>query len=1330
MSKPAITSFAADIINYSWVRLTWGGSYDYVTIKQSTDNLIYTSISTQNSDTYLDVTGLSQNTLYFFAITPYYSSGTSGSVKKVNVTTPMDLNIIQFYTGIPSSSCVPLYWSGVYYSSVIKYKKSDLCDNYLDTLSSPIVGSNSCVVYNLDADTSYNFYLIPYDVYDISEVSLISTLQTKTDYVPYVGNIYLGSMESTGATVFCDGRFDYLHLQYSSDNETFTTVYSAAVDNSTNYTQSSLSPLTMYYWRAIPYNSGYNFVGYSTTICGETVAGFTTFECTDEANTTATLYWTGSYSSVDIYMSDNSGDYYEVLDTITNVSGGLVSYTYSVTNLSENNSYIFFLVPYYSGVLGTSSELLYVTTDYTADVSVCIASTPGIYSLPVQLNINGYNYPYYEYCQVQISPDNSTFYDASYVYEIPSVEIPYTFTVTSYVDNSGNTQDLLPNYTYYIQATPFSGQDTSGSMATTNCSTLGNILSSSVTIDSDGEIYLEWNGYYSSVYLEYCTDNFTGNNTINTLTVSRDNNTYSTTTTSIITTDYTLSALSTYQTYYYRFIPISYVGDSGSASASIYNATATDYWLSDISTNSATINFSGTYSYVSVLSSTDNSTFSAVDSVVSGNSYVMSVSGEALNYFEIIPYNDLSAAGQQTGSVYTPYITSLSISITDISDIVLTWAGTYDYTIITYSTDKTNYSNLVVDISSGTTTQTINQDTLSSINAQTETYYFKVVPYSFGSSVFYTTQGITSLMVYNPSISSATFLSTTGSNVYYTLKVYWSGTYAGVYIYYDTSSTITTTSSYKKVSVANDGTAYKYTTLTNLSSNTTYYVQILPYNDTDVSGVAYSTISSSTNSLLTGLNLAYNSSGSDSSSVALTWSDNNYTTIKIYDTSGNLYGTYSNSTTSITMSGFSASSTYSFYAKLYDRNSSTETSSSVYGYTLPSSSSLDFTYVTSSSDLPSGYSLSSTAVIFTWTNTGYDYITIYNSTTGSSSTTFSSSSGTTTYLSSSYETVSLAANTEYVYYITLTNAYGSTTTFTETVYTLGTISTLSILDSTDYPLGDKQIPITFTGVFNSIVVNISDGSTSGNISYTTGTGTSSVTYSKMFNSSNSIITQSNTTYYFTIYAVNDEGDTAPASSTVSVKTLGNIHSFYVSSSYGGFGVDSSSIPLYWDGSFSTVALEYANDSAFTQNYSYNYISSSNGGTTRISSLSANTNYYFKLTPLNQPYSDGVDMSGDTTGVMSQYTLGSITNFYVKTSSSTKSSITLAWEGSFNCVNIKQSIDGNTYLDASNIISYHKKEHTISGLYSGTTYYFKLAAVNDMSSVGLYVGPYTGTTKSS
>jgi hypothetical protein len=1318
-SDTYISSFVAKYESDTSVTLSWSGSFNTVTVQISTDNNNFTDVLQNSSSTSYTITGLTANNVYYASITPYDSSSTAGTTHTLYFTTNYTASITSASTGTSSATSIPVYWSGTYYTVKLAYKRTiDADSKYTYTT---ITGGSSYTVTGLQADSSYVFQIIPYDINDISGSAY--TVTSSTDYSSYITTAYLGDVAARTVNFNWTGYYSYANLQYSTNNTNWST---AAVLNtparslSGSYDYVLLDPITTYYFRVAPYSANYNYgTNNATTISCETLAGFTYTAVDTILNREIDISLNGRYSTFEVYLSYDQGSTYSLYSTedASNTSNYIYSNTVTIEGLSPYTQYYFYFVPYNDTVQGTSSELFDVTTDFYAEANAVISDYQTD-NITLEFNTDGISYPYYDHCLIQISEDNSTFYDSSMIYSVPDSE-----NTVLYVADSLNSAALYANFTYYFKIQPYSQLDVkSPYVYYLSQATLGNVEADAVTLSISSEVItLSWTGYYYQTYVEYSSDNFASSSTG--VVVDRDSS-ISTTTKDATTTTYSFSALSSASTYYFRITPINYNSNYGETSAIHYNAIITDFYM-DISTNTLTLYWDGTYDTVTLQSSSDNSTFTDYAADLSANNYyTISGASSSTTYYRLVPYNDLGEAGRTTDSIFNPYITTITTTNIDASSITLSWSGAYDYVTVQYSADNSTFTTLYENYTSSSAT--ISPAVAGADYDVSDNYfYYNVIPYAYPiSSYAYDEssyiQGLTSSTTYNPIVTGKYITNVS----YYTMTLYWSGKYKKIRIYYDDDDSFSS-GTYLDNMVPNDGTVTTSSVFTSLSSNTTYYFKLVPYNTNGDAGyVSTSYLSSKTSSLFDGLNFYWSSADASFTFFTFKWTNNGYSNFKLYSSDGTLKVS-SSTKTSYKETGLSPNSLYGYYILLYDYNNNYETSNSYYyGYTTPNDTGLSFKQVTTTDDLPSGYSLSARRVLFTWSSTSYyNNITISNSTTGSTPVSFSVSGDLFVYDSSANGEGLLTQNTKYTYLIKLSGYNDSAVTYyTKTATTFGSISSYSIINTTSYPITAASLPISFTGIFNGVILNVSDGTNTGNVYlYGLSTGSSAVSYVYTLTSSNSIVKEANKYYGVQIYTINDSSAVLLSTSAATYGyTLGKMTKFSTSSI-----IDSSSVYLTWDGSFNYTALESSTGNTFASISTAAQYQINSSKIYYVSGLLPNKKYYFRVTPLNTPLSSGSDVSGTSvTWDVSATTMGKMTSFtvgYVSDISAT--AISLSWDGSFSSVSIEVSADGGTTYTTTSGSPYTGKYAIISGLTQANyLYYFRVTPIN---SVGLYSTTTTG-----
>lgn len=1022
----SITSFTAGSISYSSATLSWSGTYNSVILYQSTNNSTYSTLAT-SYDTSYNLTSLSSNTLYYYKVVPYDSSGNSGTSETTFFTTSTQTVINSFYAGSSTSSMIPLYWQGTFYSVAVYYQKYD---DLTYSLYSNVTGVSNVNVTGLTSDTSYNFYITPYDVYYNSGTSS-SVITVSTDYVPFVGNIYLGSVAATSVVLNWDGEYSYVTIQKSLDGVNYSTdikLYAVDSSNSSVATDSSFSittlyPYTTYYFRIIPYSANYNAGSTSTITYTTTLMGIDLFEVSGNIyNNNATMYWEGIYTRMLIYrVLDNTA---LVIADISNTTTSTTTGTYTATGLSSYKNYYFYIQPYNVSTKTTISDALSVTTDFSAQVGLTTShSDTTTTSIKTTLSANGYTSPYYYTALLQISTDNSTYTDLSLIAQQTSLSSPATYTISS----------LSSNTLYYVRVNPYSLYNVSGGQTTASMATLGYIDNSNISLylDSSNQIVISCSGCFSSVDIQYYygTSDGTYTGTISDV--------------SYALFPYTISSsvLSSQYPYYFYMIPYNLQDYSGTISDYLYNPVVTSFYITNVSGGFVTLYWAGNYDNVSIQKRDYSGNYytDLSDNINSSQNTINIAASPATTttYYRLVPYNSSDVSGLITSEIFIPTVPSIEITGISQYDISMTWTGIYDFAAVQYSTtSSTSGFTTLFDIStsqydlSGTNVLDISRSIISTLDASSNTYYFRIVPYSYGTGIYgntYAISGLSSNSVYNSSITYLA-LANPSTNPTYRINVNFSGTFSYAQLYYRDAS-----SSYSSYYIDISSVATSYT-VGALTSNTQYYFKLRHYNDNDLEGIMHSEMSIYTASLLSNISATYDSTSSTSSSVVLTWTDNNYYSyVYVYDPSSvflemvtdNSFNSDGIQTT------LSANTGYTYTLQFYDSFGNMEYTT-VTAYTSASTKDIQVTS-------------NSTGLVFNWDNTGYDYITIQNISTMSNPITFSVDE-TQTYDSYSNETYntgvakntanrSLLPETDYEYMITVTNRNGDKTSYNITAST-------------------------------------------------------------------------------------------------------------------------------------------------------------------------------------------------------------------------------------------------------------------------------------------------------
>lgn len=1052
-SGGTISSLTTGTVTNTTVNLVWSGTYDTVSIQKSQDNINYSTVASSVADVSYTVTDLTTNTFYYFIVTAYDASGSEGTSKSTFATTDYNIEITSFYAGTPTTTTIPLFWSGSYYKVDLYYRVNGIGSDFI--YYETITGKPSYTITSLVEDTSYDFQLIPYNMADEAGTTS-NSITTSTDYTPYITTISLATTAATTATLQWTGKFSYITIQKSTNNSNFATdtrmiTGTSSISTDGSFAVTSLLPYYDYYFRAIPYSYCYNPGTVTSSVHGKTLMGISEFTNETPKTTSVVLNWSGIYTRLKIYKVVNNN-----IITVADISNSTTTTTigtYTVSSLTPNTNYSFYLQPYNGATKTTVSDTLSIKTDFSGQINI-VVNTVDLSSaaIPLTFDTSGVIYPYYESALVQISTDGGkTYTDVSLITHKTSVVNKYVYTIPN----------LNADTSYNIHVLPYSLYGVSGEHVYKVVATKGYIADANVYLDASNYIVLDCSGVYTKTTIQY--SNGSGGQITEISGVS--------------VYPYTISNISSDTPYYFRIYPVNQFDISGTPSKSLYNPVLTQFYLSSITSSTATASWSGNYEKVTIQYSTYETSGVFIDiSTCAASSITFDASSAyTTRYYRVVPYYTSSSgvdiSGRITDTIYLPVLTSINLTKISQYDISMIWTGVYDTVKIQYSASQsgTFYDLYTVSSSqtdiSATNTLDINRTKFSSLDASFNTYYFRAIPYSTGKGTTTKTTGVASYTVYNPTIATLTAENYSGSPTN-AITLTYSGTFKYAELFYHADG-----EEYGNEYIEiNSGETS--TTVYGLSPSTTYYFHIIPYNDEYISGVTSQETSLSTQSIIDYLNFTYSASNSTASSIYFYWTNIYYNYIDIYNSGGEfltrIYNTNDSYYDSTNFEVLSPDETYVYTLKIYDDYGSETTT--VTTYTAASITTLGI--------VPSPYE---TGVSFTWTNTGYTTISIQNSSTGSDITTYTDDPAASTYYDSYNDEYyngksgkSFLPNTEYSYIFTLTNQQGVSVSETITITTLAQVD-FRIVNSGTNLITSSSIPIEIGGMFSGAAIYVDDG---------------------------------------------------------------------------------------------------------------------------------------------------------------------------------------------------------------------------------------------------------------
>ena len=337
--------------------------------------------------------------------------------------------------------------------------------------------------------------------------------------------------------------------------------------------------------------------------------------------------------------------------------------------------------------------------------------------------------------------------------------------------------------------------------------------------------------------------------------------------------------------------------------------------------------------------------------------------------------------------------------------------------------------------------------------------------------------------------------------------------------------------------------------------------------------------------------------------------------------------------------------------------------------------------------------IDSSSIILNWTGS-YKNTALYYSTDNSIYTYFNTYATPTT-----TATVNgLSANQRYYFKFTPLNTIdvsGTIKYITDAnAVTSAKISTATINSAT---IDSSSITLNWTGSYKNTAVYYSTDNSTYTYFNTYATPTTTETVNGL---------SANQRYYFKFTPLNTldvSGDVKYITDTNAV-TSANISTATIDST----SIDSSSITLNWTGSYNKIAVYYSTDNSI-----YTYFSTYTSPTTTatVNGLSSNQRYYFKFTPLNT-----IDVSG-TIKYITDANVVTSAKISDLSSTSTNSTITLNWTGSYKNMVIYYSNDSGSTYNYVNTYNSSTTTATITGLTASQQYYFKLIPINNIDISG-------------
>jgi len=1292
-TQSSSSNLTATASGYNQIYLTWpsisGTSY-YILSRSTSYSGSYSTVTVTPSTSYTD-TGLSSGTTYYYKVEAINSSGsyiyysnitnaTANSSSSSGNLTATSSGSNQIYLSWPTISGTTYYilsrstsYSGSY-STVTITPSTGYTDTGLST--------GTTYYYKVEAINSSGSYIYTSNIANATAGSSSTSDLTATNNGS--GQIYL-SWPSISGTSY------YILSRSTSYSGTYSTV---AATSSTSYTDTGLSTGTTYYYKVEGINSSGSTIYYSSIVSANTSSS-SDLTATATGSSQINLSWP-AISGTSYYIVTRSTSYSGTYSTITTTSStayndtGLsagVTYYYKIQAVNSSGSTI-----YYSSIASATAS----SSSSSADLSATASGSGQIYlSWPV---VSGTSYYYVS---------RSTSYYGTYS----------NIGTTAYTSYSDSGLSSGTAYYYKIQAVNSSGSyiyTSSIASATTLSGTSAQITSDRLAGDNRYETSREiarfgWSSSYYAVIVsgenypdalcsaplaakynapilltsKYSLDTLTrdeltrlnvrsvfligGLNTISS-TVEQTIQNMGISVTRIAGTDRYDTSLKIAQT----------IGESGQAVVANGETFADALSIAPIAA----------IKKMPIILTPKNTLSSSLRSYLQNSvqsTYVIGGTGAVSNTV----YNQLPSPQRISGT--NRYETNVNIiknfsSQLDLTTCYLATGQTYPDALAGSAVASLKKAPIVlVNNSLDQVTKNFIQERTGIISKVVAFGGTSVVPNTVITTISGTSNSTLLSAPTNFTASSLsasqiylTWSTVSGANNYY---IYRATSYSGTYSYL----TSVTSTSY---------------TDSGLSANTTYYYKVVALNSSGQS--AYSSIASATTtnngypSVPTGLTAT--PSGADQ--IYLSWNSSSSASYYYLYRSTSYSGTYtlvtSTNSTSYTDSGLSIYTTYYYKVMAVNSLGSSDYSSIVNATTSTVS------YPTAPINL-SISSVNSSQLRISWDSvSSASTYYIYRSSSSSGSYTSVGSSSTT-----AYTDTGLDPNTTYYYKVMAYNSYGYSP-YSSVIFGTTALAAPTNLSAT--AISSSQINLTWTGVSGATNYIVSRSST------VDGTYSSIATVST--NSYSNTGLTAGTTYYYKVQTLNSVGASsysAVANATTQAGSVPAVPTNLDANPVTG----SSQIMLTWTAA--SGATSYTVTRCETVDGTYTNIATGVNTAYHLdSTASPNTVYYYKIVAVNSAGSSAPSAEDHAKSAPAAPTGLAAT--------AAGADIALNWTGSAGAVSYKvwrsATADGTFTEIAPNVLD---TTYTDAGLAAGSTFYYKVQAVNDEAKTGSLTSAVSGTT---
>jgi len=505
---PRIYIFYATDISYNAAMLNWSGvDFSNVKITRGSTDISYISFAAGvTTGKYYDGYDLCGNTLYYYYITPYLTTGSAGTAVQTSIITKVApvTNLIATPTSDGSAIILSFTASKNTYNTVYYTAKTTAADDFSGT-------NTTIVLQNLSGNTSYSSYVIVTLDNSSALVASSNTVKTTTAVQPPSGSVIFYDSSAIAVNLYSKNTYSSISYSASAGTSSTTgssstlliqnlsgnTVYNISVSNTLNgntylfassYINQSITTnvqpptnVTLFYVDssaiAVSYTPGvnsYNYItstGYATDSLGRTNTGTSTTSpvyITDlSGNTkyTATVSTTldgntslFSIASTSVSATTGVRPPYDILLSFYDSSSIVVSFS-SAPNTYKSVSYLAYMFDQCgnsTSAQGTASPIqvkgLSADTTYTFYIKITLDGSANLTAQSNSINGTTSGYPvdkviYLSAISYNTITVNWGGVDISYVMVYRNAQSLGTDYITPYIDSdiSGNTY-----YSYYV----------------------------------------------------------------------------------------------------------------------------------------------------------------------------------------------------------------------------------------------------------------------------------------------------------------------------------------------------------------------------------------------------------------------------------------------------------------------------------------------------------------------------------------------------------------------------------------------------------------------------------------------------------------------------------------------------------------------------------------------------------------------------------------------------------------------------------------------------------------------------------------------------------------